>query len=194
MTTLRRLTAALAFATTAAVALPAVAAPQTYVIDGSHTFARFSYNHLGLSTQLSRFNTTTGTIVYDAEARTADVDIVIDTTSVDTGYATFNEHIQGEDFLDTANHPTATFKSTRAVFDGDTPVAVEGELTIKGVTQPVTLELTSFIAKQHPMLPKDAIGANARVVVKRTDFNAGKHAPNVGDEVTIDISVEAIAQ
>ena len=194
MTTLRKLTAALAFATTAAVALPAFAAPQTYVIDGSHTFARFSYNHHGLSTQLSRFNTTTGTIVYDAEARTAEVDIVIDTTSVDTGYATFNEHIQAEDFLDTANHPTATFKSTRAVFDGDAPVAVEGDLTIKGITHPVTLELTSFIAKQHPMMPRQAIGTDARVVVKRSDFNAGKYAPSVSDEVTIDISVEAIAQ
>jgi polyisoprenoid-binding protein YceI len=192
MNRFRKLSAATLVAA-AAVALPALAAPQTYVIDGTHTFPRFSYNHLGLSTQLSRFNNTSGTIVLDREARTGAVDIVIDMTSVDTGYETFNEHIQGADFFDTANHPNATFKSTRVVFDGDTPVAVDGELTIKGVTQPVTLQLSSFTAMPHPMLQKDAIGANASVTVKRSHFNAGKFAPHVGDEVTIDISVEAIA-
>lgn len=194
MNRFRKLTAAVVIAAGAAVALPALAAPQTYVVDGKHTFPRFSYSHLGLSTQLSRFNNTSGTIVLDREARTGAVDIVIDMTSVDTGYETFNEHIQGEDFLDTANHPTATFKSSLVVFDGDTPVAVDGELTIKGVTQPVTLQLSSFTAMAHPMLKKDAIGADASVTVKRSAFNAGKFAPNVGDEVTIDIAVEAIAE
>lgn len=194
MNLFRKLTATAVVAAAAAVTLPAFAAPQTFVIDGTHTFPRFSYNHLGLSTQLSRFNNTSGTIVLDREARTGEVDIVIDTTSVDTGYDTFNEHIQGGDFLDTANHPTATFKSSRVVFDGDTPVAVDGELTIKGVTRPVTLQLSSFTAMPHPMLRKDAIGANATVTVKRSDFNAGKFAPHVGDEVTIDIAVEAVAR
>ncbi len=194
MNAFRKLTASLALAAAATIALPVAAAPQTFVIDDTHTFPSFSYNHFGLSTQLSRFNNTSGTIVLDREAKTAEVDIVIDTTSVNTGYDTFNEHIQGEDFLDTANHPTATFKSSRTVFDGDTPVAVEGELTIKGITQPVTLELTHFNAMPHPMLQKDAIGANARVVIKRSDFGAGKFAPHVGDEVTIEIAVEAIAQ
>ena len=176
----------------AAFSLPAFAAPETYVIDGTHTFPRFSYNHFGLSTQLSRFDNTTGTITLDLERGTGSVDIVIDTTSVSTGYDTFDEHIQGEDFLDTARYPTATFRSTNVRFDGDTPVAVEGELTLKGVTRPVTLELKSFTAMPHPMLQRDAIGANARATVKRSDFNAGKFAPHVGDEVTIDISVEAI--
>jgi polyisoprenoid-binding protein YceI len=74
------------------------------------------------------------------------------------------------------------------------PVAVDGELTIKGVTHPVTLQLTAFNAKPHPMLQKDAIGANATTTIKRSEFNAGKFAPNVGDEVTIDIAVEAVAK
>ncbi len=80
------------------------------------------------------------------------------------------------------------------VFEGDKPVAVEGNLTLKGVTNPVTLKVTSFKAMPHPMLKKDAIGANATTTVKRTDFNMGKYAPNVGDEVTIDIAIEAIKQ
>jgi len=177
-----------------AAAAPALAAPQTFTLDGTHSFPRFSYSHFGYSTQLSRFDKTTGTVILDKAAKSAKVDIVIDTTSVDTGYPTFNEHIQGEDFLDTAKYPTATFKSTKVVFEGDKPTSVEGNLTLKGVTKPVTLKVTSFQAMPHPMMKKDAIGANATVTVKRTDFNMGKFAPYVGDDVTIDIALEAIAQ
>ncbi len=133
-------------------------------------------------------------MVLDKAAKTASVDIVIDTTSVNTGYPTFNEHIQGEDFLDTAKYPTATFKSTKVVFEGDKPVKVEGNLTLKGITKPVTLTVTSFQAMPHPMMKKDAIGANATTKVKRTDFNMGKYAPYVGDDVTIDIALEAISK
>lgn len=192
MQKLTQLTAALILAS--AVAAPALAAPETFVVDGTHTFPRFSYSHFGFSTQLSRFNKTTGKVVLDKAAKTATVDIEIDTKSVDTGYATFNEHIQGEDFLDTAKYPTATFKSSKVVFEGDKPVAIEGQLTLKGVTKPVTLTVSSYKAMPHPMMKKDAIGANAWTVVKRSEFNAGKYAPNVGDEVRIDIAIEAIKQ
>ena len=178
----------------AATALPAVAAPATFVLDEAHSFPRFSYSHFGFSTQLSRFDKTTGTVVFDAAAKTGAVDIVINTKTVNTGFPTFNEHIQGEDFLDTAKYPTATFKSTKVVFEGDKPVSVEGNLTIKGVTRPATLTVTSFQAMPHPMLKKDAIGANAYTVIKRSEFNAGKYAPYVGDEVRIDIAVEAIKE
>ena len=172
----------------------ALAAPETYVIDGSHTYPRFSYSHLGFSTQLSRFNTTTGKVVFDKAAKTGSVDVEIDAKSVDTGSTLFNQHIQGEDFLDTAKYPKAIFKSTNVVFEGDKPVKIEGNLTIKGVTKPVTLTVTSFQAMPHPMQKKDAIGANAYTTIKRSEFNAGKYAPNVGDEVRIDIAIEAIKQ
>lgn len=192
MNALSKIAATLILATAAAA--PAMAAPETYVLDGSHTFPRFSYSHLGFSTQLSRFNKTTGKVVYDKAAKTGSVDIVIDTKSVDTGFATFDDHIQGEDFLDTAKYPTATFKSTKVIFEGDKPAKVEGNLTLKGVTKPVTLTVTSFQAMPHPMLKKDAIGANAYTVVKRSEFNAGKYAPYVGDEVRIDLAIEAIKE
>lgn len=175
-----------------AAAAPALAAPETYVVDGSHTFPRFSYSHLGFSTQLSRFNKTTGKVVFDKAAKTGSVDIEIDAKSVDTGSTLFNEHIQGEDFLDTAKFPTATFKSTKVIFKGDKPAKIQGELTIKGVTKPVILTVTSFQAMPHPMQKKDAIGANATTTIKRSEFNAGKYAPHVGDEVRIDIAIEAI--
>ncbi|WP_326526792.1 YceI family protein, partial [Dokdonella sp.] len=181
MKTLTRIAAALVLS--AAAAAPALAAPETYTLDGSHSFPRFSYNHFGYSQQLSRFDKTTGTVVLDKAAKTGSVDVVIDTTSVNTGFPLFNQHIQGEDFLATAQFPTATFKSSQVVFEGDKPVSVKGELTIKGVTKPVTLTVTSFQAMPHPMLKKDAIGANAFTVIKRSEFNAGKYAPYVGDEV-----------
>ena len=177
-----------------AAAVPALAAPATYAVDTTHTFPRFSYSHFGYSTQLSRFDSTSGKIVFDAAAKTGSVDIVIDAKSVNTGYATFNEHIQGEDFLDTAKYPTATFKSTKVIFKGDKPAKIEGSLTLKGVTKPVTLTVTSFQSMPHPMLKKPAIGANAFTVVKRSDFGAGKYAPYVGDEVRIDIALEAIGE
>jgi len=177
-----------------ALSLSAQAAPVTFALDANHTFPSFSYNHLGFSTQTSKFNKATGTIVLDATAKTGSADIAIDMKSVDTGSALFNEHIQGEDYLDTAKYPVATFKSTAVRFAGDEPVAMDGNLTIKGVTQPVTLKITGFKHAIHPMMKKDAIGANAVTVVKRSAFNAGKNAPFVGDDVTINITVEAQQQ
>ena len=183
----------LATALFAALAGSALAAPVTYQVDESHTFPRFSYSHFGLSTQLSSFSKTSGKVVFDAQAKTGSVDITIDMKSVNTGFADFNGHIQGEDFLDTAKYPTATFKSSKVVFEGDKPKSIDGVLTIKGVSKPVTLNVTSFLAMPHPMMKKPALGANAYTTIKRSEFNAGKFAPYVGDEVRIDIAIEAIA-
>ncbi len=191
MKTIKHLSLAIALA---AAASSSFAAPDTYGIDNNHTFPSFSYSHLGFSVQMSRFNKTTGKVVFDKAAKTGEVDITIDTTSVDTGSSLFNEHIQAEDFLNTAKFPTATFKSTKVTFNGDKPAKIEGNLTLKGITKPVTLTVTGFQAMQHPMNKKDAIGANATTTVKRTDFNMGKYAPNVSDEVRIDIALEAIKQ
>ncbi len=184
----------LATALFAALAGSAIAAPVTYGVDSSHTFPRFSYSHFGYSTQLSSFKNTSGKVVFDAEAKTGSVDITIDMKSVNTGFEDFNGHIQGEDFLDTAKFPTATFKSTKVVFEGDKPKSIDGVLTIKGVSKPVTLTVTSFQAMPHPMMKKPALGANAFTTIKRSEFGAGKFAPYVGDEVRIDIAIEAIAQ
>lgn len=172
----------------------ALAEPATYVLDSSHTFSRFSYSHFGLSTQLHRFDKTTGTVVFDKAAKTGSVDVVIDMTSVNTGSTAFNGHIQGEGFFETAKFPTASFKSTKVTFDGDKPVSVDGNLTINGVTKPVTLKVTAFVSTTHPMNKKEVVGADATVTIKRTEFNAGKYAPYVGDDVTITIGLEAIKQ
>ena len=147
MNRIAKLSAALVVSATAATA--AFAAPETYNIDATHTFPNFSYSHFGMSTQVSKFDKTTGTVTLDKEAKTGAVDITIDMTSVNTGYGTFDEHIQGEDFLDTAKYPTATFKSTKVTFDGDKPATIDGELTIKGVTKPVTLKVNTGFARPY---------------------------------------------
>ena len=172
----------------------ALAAPETFNIDPTHTFPRFEYSHFGYSYQEHRFDTTSGKIVFDKAAKTGSVDVTIDAKSVNTGHAVFNGHIQGEDFFDTATYPTISFKSTKVKFDGDQPVAIDGNLTIKGVTKPVTLTVTHFHAMPHPMLKKDAIGANAMAKLKRSEFNMGKYVPFVSDEVTLSIAVEAIKE
>lgn len=177
-----------------AAAWTANAAPKTYVLDNSQSFPRFSYSDFGYSTQSSRFDKTRGKVIFDRENKTGSVDIVIDTRSVNTGVPSFDEHIQGEDYLDTQKHPTATFKSTYVRFEGEKPVAVEGNLTVKGITKPVTLTVTSFQEMLHPMAKKDAIGANAFTTIHRSEFNAGKYAPAVSDEVRIELAIEAIEQ
>jgi polyisoprenoid-binding protein YceI len=172
----------------------AYAAPETYVIELSHSMPRFEYSHFGYSLQLSRFDTVSGKIAIDRAAKSGSVDVTIDAKSVNTGSTLFNGHIQGEDFFDTAKFPTITFKSNKMKFDGDKVASVDGDLTVKGITKPVTLIVNSFLCMPHPMMKKDACGATATTKVKRSDFNMGKYAPYVGDEVTLTIPVEAVTQ
>lgn len=176
------------------VAVSAHAAPETFVIDNAHTYPHFSYSHFGFSTQTHKFDKTAGTIVLDRATKTGSADITIDATSVNTGFALFNEHIQAADFFDTAKYPKITFKSDTMTFQGDAPASLVGNLTIKGVTKPVTLAVTHFHCMPHPMLKFMACGANATAKVKRSDFNMGKYAPNVSDEITLSLAIEAIKQ
>ncbi|MFY9260488.1 MAG: YceI family protein [Gallionella sp.] len=172
----------------------AYAAPETYVIDASHSMPRFEYSHFGYSLQLSRFDSVDGKITLDRAAKSGSVEVTIDAKSVNTGSTLFNGHIQGEDFFDTEKYPTITFKSSKVKFEGDKVVSVDGDLTVKGISKPVTLTVNSFLCMPHPMMKKDACGATATTKVKRSDFNMGKYAPYVGDEVTLTIPVESVKQ
>ncbi len=174
--------------------LPAFAASETYVIDTNHTKPRFEYSHFGYSTQSSRFDTVTGKITIDRAAKTGSADVSIDVKSVNTGSDAFNGHLKGEDFFDAEKFPTITFKSTAFKFEGDKPVAIDGVLTSKGISKPVTLAVTSFQCMPHPLAKKDACGANATTKIKRSDFNNAKYTPYVSDEVTLIIPVESIKE
>jgi len=177
-----------------AFAAAAQAAPETFVIDNSHTYPHFSYNHLGFSNQTHKFDKTSGKVVLDRAAKAGSAIVTIDAASVNTGYALFNEHLQAADFFDTAKYPTITFKSDKMAFRGDQPVSLVGDLTIKGVTKQVTLDITHFKCQPHPMLKVEACGANATTQIKRSDFNMGKNAPYVSDEVTLALAIEAVKE
>ena len=178
----------------AGLSIPAFAAPETYVIDNNHTYPKFEYVHFGYSLQQSRFDKTSGKITIDRAAKTGSLDITSDVKSVNTGSDVFNGHLKGEGFFEADKFPTINYKSTTFKFDGDKPAAIEGNLTIKGITKPVTLALTGFNCMPHPMSKKDVCGANATGKVKRSDFGLGKYVPNVGDEVTLSIAVEAVKE
>ena len=167
------------------------AAPQTFIIDNSHTYPHFTYSHFGFSNQTHKFDKTRGKVLIDRAAKTGSADVTIDATSVNTGYALFNEHIQAADYFDTATYPTITFKSSQMTFKGDQPASLSGELTIKGVTRPVMLELSHFKCMPHPMKKVETCGANASTQIKRSAFNMGKNAPYVSDEVTLTLAIEA---
>ena len=185
---------AIMLALTASCTISAIAASETYVVDGSHTFPSFSYTHLGFSTQQSRFDKTAGKITLDRLAKTGSLDISIDTKSVNTSSELFNGHLKGEDYFNAEKFPTITFKSSNFKFEGDKLASINGDLTIKGVTKPVTLVVTSFNCAPHPFTKKEMCGANASTKIKRSEFNAGKNAPAVSDEVTLNIVVEAVKE
>lgn len=176
-----------------AFAAPVQAAPETYVIDNDHTSSQFSFNYLGVASQTNRFEKTSGKVVLDHTAKTGSVEVTIDATSINTGHALFNAHIQAAGFFDTAKYPAITFKSSKLALDGD-QMSLAGDLTIKGVTKPVTLAVTQFQCIPHPTLKAETCGAHATVTVKRSDFNMGKYALLASNNVTLNLAIQAVKE
>lgn len=165
-----------------------------FTIDPYHTFTTFEYDHFGLSTGRGRFNKTTGTVTIAKGSRNASVDVTIDVNSVDTGVELLDGRLKDAMFFDAAKFPTITFKSTEVRFAGDKMSEVPGQLTIKGVTKPVTLKVLSAHCKQerNPTLKYPACGADAELVINRSDFGVGAFAPLVSDRIRIVITIEAL--
>jgi polyisoprenoid-binding protein YceI len=181
----------IAIALASTVSVSAFAA-DSYTIDARHTFPGFEVSHLGFSIQRGRFNTSSGKITLDSAAKSGSIDVTIDASSIDTGLAELEKHLQGEDFFDTAKYPTITFTSKKLKFDGDKLVGADGDFTLHGVTKPVSLKLDHFKCAPHPMNKKPTCGANATTTIKRSEFGIVKYVPAVGDDVKIAIQVEAI--
>ena len=175
----------------AGFAAGAAAAPDTYTIDSNHSFPSFEITHFGFSTFRGRFDRTSGTIVLDLAKKTGNADVTIDATSISTGVAKLDEELKGANFFDTAKYPAITFKARNFGFDGERLAAVNGDLTIHGVTKPVTLQVKNFLCKDHPMKKVPACGADAFATIKRSEFGVSTYSPNVGEEVTLEIQVEA---
>jgi polyisoprenoid-binding protein YceI len=179
----------------ASAATAAVAAPVTYNVDSEHTYPSFEADHFGgMSVWRGKFNETSGTIVLDREAQTGTVDITIATKSIDVGLEKLYSHLTGTDagMFDVAKYPTATYKGRLARFKDGAPTEVQGELTLHGVTKPVTLTIASFKCMAHPMKKKEFCGADAVGTINRDDFgiNWGK-AFGFRMETKLAIQVEA---
>ncbi|WP_078059482.1 YceI family protein [Xanthomonas massiliensis] len=165
----------------------------TYTLDPSHTDVLAQWTHFGFSKPSAHFGISEGTLTYDADDVTkSSVAVTIPLSTLDTFVPKLDEHLKGSDFFDAAKFPDATFKSTQVQAAGTNKLAVTGDLTIKDVTKPVTLEVTLNGAGEHPMAKKQAIGFSATGTVKRTDFGVGAYAPNVSDEVQLSITTEGL--
>jgi polyisoprenoid-binding protein YceI len=148
------------------------AAPEAFTIDPDHTYPAFEADHMGgLSIWRGKINSTSGKIVYDKAAKTGTVEVTMDMKSIDFGHDKMNGHANSPDIFDTAKYPTATFKGTLAAFNGESPTEVQGQLTLHGVTRPVTLKIDSFLCKTVPMPPNPyTCGADASATINRADF------------------------
>ena len=171
----------------------AVAAPATYEMDPEHTYPSFEADHMGISVWRGRFNKTSGKVLLDKAAGTGTVEVSIDTASIDFGHAKVAEYVAGPEQLDAAKYPTITYKGKLGGFRNGAPTTVTGELTMHGVTKPVSLKINSFKCIPHPMFKRDYCGADVSGSFKRDAFGLD-YQPQWGfkPDVTLRIQVEAL--
>jgi polyisoprenoid-binding protein YceI len=172
------------------VTLPALA--DTYNIDTRHTFPVFEVDHLGFTTQRGRFNKVSGKLELNAAKDVASVDVTIDANSIDMGLDEWNKHMRAERFFNTEKHPELRFVAKQFPVAFDKPVAINGELTLLGVTRPVTLSVSKMRCAKHPVLPRELCGADLQTTIKRSEFGMTYGVPGIGDEIRVLIPVEAI--
>lgn len=163
----------------------------SYGLDTSHAYLTFSYSHLGFSHPVIVVKVFD--VVLDLDAGAPDKSrllVTVDAASIDSGVDEFNDHLLGSDYFDVDNHPSIEFVSTVITMTGAESATIAGNLTIKGVTKPLTLNASLNKAAMHPMLKVPVVGVSAVGTLKRTDFGLGQYAPAVGDEISIQVEVE----
>jgi polyisoprenoid-binding protein YceI len=194
-TVVAALVAAVAFAMSGIAALA-----DTYTIDKSHTLVAFGWERAGLSRQQGRFTDVSGAVDFDpANLEAAKLDVSIRASSVQTGVDALDRHLRSADFFDTANHPVVTFKSTAVRRTGDKQGQITGELTLLGVTKPVTLDVTWVFTGLHPLgqinpgLRDRTVSVfSAKGVIKRSDWGMTRVIPLVADDIAITIETELL--
>lgn len=174
--------------------LTAHAQSRTYALDPGHTDVVIQWDHFGLAHPHAMFNGISGTLVFDpAHPTQASVEASIPVSSVHTASPALNEHLQAPDFFDAAKYPTITFKSTAVkVGAADNKLLVTGNLSIHGVTKPITLDVT--INKVGERQGKPAVGFIASTTLKRSDFGVSRYVPAVSDEIQINLTTGAVAE
>jgi len=174
----------------AVVSASSLAAPVTYVLDPAHTYPSFEADHFGgLSVWRGKFDSSSGKVVYDKDAKTGTIEVTVDMSSVDFGMAKMNEHAKSPDIFDVAKYPTATYVGKFTKFDGATPTEAEGTFTLHGVSKPLTLKINSFKCMINPMAKKEVCGADASATLNRADYGV-----NYGDKYGFKQEVKLLIQ
>lgn len=179
-----------------AMSLPVSAqAAETYTLDPYHTNLYWKANHFGFSNPSGKFGAVTGTVSLDEKNPAASVvDVTVNTGSVVTGIDLFNEHLRGANFFQSEKFPTAKFVSTKVDVTGKDMATVTGDLTLLGVTKPVTLNVTLNKIGENPISKLKTAGFTATGVVKRSEFGINYALPGVSDDVQLTIDAEANIQ
>jgi polyisoprenoid-binding protein YceI len=166
----------------------------TYTLEPDYTQGIFRWNHLGFSTPAAQFAQGEGTLEFDeADPIKSSVKVTIPLGSLNTGVPALDEDFRSSDFFETAKFPVATFKSTR-VEKAAAPdhIRVTGDLSLHGVTKPVTLYVTIVKVGSNPRTGLPTVGFEATATLKRSDFGLGKYVPQVGDEIQMHITSQAV--
>ncbi|MBE1295321.1 YceI family protein [Phycobacter azelaicus] len=183
----------LAAALTGAAATAAIAAPEKYALDASHSQILFSYNHLGFSTTWGMFSGFEGEIMFDQEdPASSSVSVSMPVMSMFTGWEGRFDHFMSKDFFEASEDEMVSFTSTGIEVTGENTAKITGDLTLNGVTKSVVLDATLNQVGDHPMAGKPWAGFDATTTLVRSDFGLGKFAPYVSDEVQVQISIEAM--
>ena len=160
----------------------------TYKVDGGHTQVVFAWDHMGFTNNMGTIAEPTGSLTLDkANPAASKVSVEFTVANLRTGVAKLDEHLMKPDFFDGAKFPTATFVSTSVKPDGATGAEITGNLTIKGITKPVTLDAEFYGAGVQPMSKKENIGFVATGSIKRSDFGMSYGVPMVGDAIELKI-------
>lgn len=167
-------------------------AADTYTLDPTHTTVIWNANHFGYSKPHGLFPLVEGTLQLDeANPEASTLEVTVPTTKLTTGIEKFDAHLKNADFFNVEKFPTATFKSTKVEKTGDKTAKVTGDLTLVGVTKPVTLDVTFNQKMANPMSQKETVGFSATGTIKRSDFGINYALPHVSDEVPLVIEAEA---
>jgi|SRR5579883_503849 len=181
------------------LALGAVSArsePATYRIDPDHTYVSIETPHIPQGSYWrGKFDRTqSGFITLDRSAHTGNIEVVIDTKSLDLGLDKLNEIVRGPQFLDAATYPTATFRTDRVTFQGDSPVEAIGVLTLHGISKPLRLKINSLKCIPDQFLKVERCAADASGAIDRSVFGISNYAQMTGGEVKLAIQVEGLLQ
>jgi polyisoprenoid-binding protein YceI len=178
-----------------ATATPAAWAQERFVLDPEHTFPSFEIRHQNVSWFRGKFKRSRGEVVLDA-ANPANnrIEVVVDAASGDTGHDELDRKLLGSNFFNTARFPEIRFVARDVTFTEGRPVSAQGELTMLGVTRPVTLEIREFACGRHFPSFRNFCGADVHTTIKRSDFGMVYGIPLIGDEVRLAIEVEGFRQ